>query len=169
MSVRNCGKLVAALISLLCAAPSAVAATCPQVGEEAVICAINAQRRAAELAPVSVNPKLALAARRHARDMVRRQYFSHTTLGGRSMVDRLTAAGYLTRGIGRWAVGEVLAWGSGPLGTPASAVDAWMHSPPHRRVLLYPAYREIGVGIEPGTPFAKPGATFAAELGSTGP
>jgi len=62
----------------------------------------------------------------------------------------------------------VLAWGSGPRSTAAAAVDAWMHSPPHRRVLLYPVYREIGVGIEPGTPFGASGATFAAELGSTG-
>jgi uncharacterized protein YkwD len=169
MLVRICGALlVAALTSPLCAAAAAGAPACPQAGEDAVICEINAERRAVSLPPVSANPKLALAARRHARDMVRRQYFSHMTLGGRSMVDRLTAAGYLTRGIGRWAVGEVLAWGSGTRSTAAAAVDAWMHSPPHRRVLLFPVYREIGVGIEPGTPFGAPGATFAAELGSTG-
>ena len=168
MSGRNCvGCIVVALTSLLTAAPVAPGATCPDYGETAVICAINAERQAAGRPPVAPHPKLALAARRHARDMVRRRYFSHTTLGGRSMTDRLFAVGYLARGIGRWAVGEVLAWGTGARSTPAATVAAWMQSPSHRRVLLWPDYDQVGVGIEPGTPFGGSGATFAAEFGGT--
>ena len=168
MSGRNCaGCIVVALTSLLTAVPVAPGATCPDYGETAVICAINAERHAAARPPVAPQPQLALAANRHARDMVRRRYFSHTTLGGRSMVDRLLAVGYLGRGTGAWEVGEVLAWGAGPLSTPAATVAAWMQSPSHRRVLLWPDYDEVGVGIEPGTPFGGAGATFAAELGST--
>jgi uncharacterized protein YkwD len=158
--------VVAALTSLLMTATPASA--CPAQGDTAVVCEINAQRRAFARPPVAMQDALDRAAGRYARDMVRRGFFSHTSPSGSTMVDRLRSAGYLTDGV-RWYAGEVLAWGSAELGAPAAIVAAWMRSPPHRRILLGRVYRDIGVGIATGTPAGVAGATYAAELGSVGP
>jgi uncharacterized protein YkwD len=91
---RICGgSAVVALTSLGLIASAA--ADCRGSGESAVICEVNVVRRAADRPALVAEPRLALAARRHARDMVRRGYFSHTTPAGRTMVDRLRAVGYL--------------------------------------------------------------------------
>lgn len=128
------------------------------------MCAVNVERAQRSRAPLVVQGELATAAKRHARDMVARGYFSHTSPSGRTFVDRLRSAGYLWPARS-WAVGEVLAWGDAGLSTPAAIVAAWMHSPGHRRVLMRRRYREIGVGIASGTPGGERGATYAAELG----
>jgi uncharacterized protein YkwD len=155
-----------ALISLLSVVPPA--AGCPAAGEVAVVCEVNHERGARGRPALAAQPVLTLAARRHARDMVRRRYFSHVTPSGRTLIDRMRSAGYLGRRAQSWAVGETLAWGSGELAEPAAIVDAWMRSRSHRRVLLSRAYREIGVAVEPGTPFGPAGSTYAAELGRAG-
>ena len=54
---------------------------------------------------------------------------------------------------GSWAAGEALAWGSGRQATPRGIVYAWMHSPPHRAVLLGRKYRDVGIGVALGSPF----------------
>jgi uncharacterized protein YkwD len=65
-----------------------------------------------------------------------------------------------------WTVGETLAWGWGTRATPAATVDSWLASPPHRRILLDAAYRDIGIGVALGIPVDDlDGATYAAELG----
>ena len=52
------------------------------------------------------------------------------------------------------------------LGTPASRVAAWMRSASHRPILLGASFREVGVGIAPGTPGAAgAGATYTADFG----
>lgn len=130
------------------------------------MCAVNAERVARSRPPLLVRGKLGVAARRHVRDMVRRRYFAHTSPSGQTFVDRLRAVGYLTPDRW-WAAGEVLAWGDAAITSPAATVAAWMRSRPHRRTLLARRYRDIGVGIVTGTPFGRPGATYAAELGRT--
>jgi uncharacterized protein YkwD len=52
--------------------------------------------------------------------------------------------------------------------TPRAAVNAWLHSPPHRRALLEPRFRQIGAGATIGTPIRTPGVTVAVELGRGG-
>jgi len=47
---------------------------------------------------------------------------------------------------GRWRVAENLAWGTGARGTAAGIVRAWLASPGHRRNLLRPGFRRIGLG-----------------------
>jgi uncharacterized protein YkwD len=48
--------------------------------------------------------------------------------------------------------------------------DAWMHSPPHRRVILDRSFREIGIGVARGVPVPDQGdgATFVLDLGEVG-
>ena len=142
-----------------------------QEAATAVVREINRRRAARELGRLGADPRLALAAQRHSRDMVRRGYFSHVTPDGRGMTTRVRATGYL-RDVTWWGLGETLAWGAGPCSTPASIVAGWMDSPSHRRVMLSRRYVEVGVGVELGVPFAPApasGATYAAELGVVRP
>jgi uncharacterized protein YkwD len=83
--------------------------------------------------------------------MVSDGYFAHTSPGGTTFIDRIESAGYM-RGASLWLVGENLVWGSGPLSTPQSMVEAWMDSPPHRANLLRGRFREVGVSAVHGTP-----------------
>jgi uncharacterized protein YkwD len=132
---------------------------------------INRERGARELVRLAGDPKLALAAQRRTRDMVRRRFFSHVTPDGRGMSAWVRATGYL-RKMAAWALGETLAWGAGPCSTPAATVAAWMDSPSHRRVMLSRRYLEIGVGVALGVPFEPApatGATYAAEFGFVRP
>jgi uncharacterized protein YkwD len=133
----------------------------------AVVCEVNRVRDARGLDALRQDGRLERAAESHARDMVRRGYFSHVTPEGETVSDRLRDAGYLGSRA-PWRVGEALAWGRRRLSTPAATVRAWMESPPHRRVLLNGRYREIGVGVADGVPSGGAGTTFAAELGVVG-
>jgi uncharacterized protein YkwD len=137
------------------------------VGASSVVCAINRARRKHGLAPLSSVRKLRKAGGRYARDMVSRHYFAHVTPEGRTLADRLRKVGYLDGGA--YSIGEALGTGSGANATPSSTVRAWMHSPPHRALLLSPAFREVGIGVMPGTPFGGGGAaTYVAEFGARG-
>jgi uncharacterized protein YkwD len=97
-----------------------------------------------------------------------RRYFAHETPGGLSAADRARRAGYL-RGARAWTLGEILAWLVDPRPTAAAVVDAWMHSPGHRSVVVRANLREAGVGIARGNPRTRAGgATFAVEFGRRG-
>ena len=132
----------------------------------AVRCLVNVERASRSLQPVTSSRSLERAAGGHARDMVRRRYFSHQSPAGTRVSERVRAAGSL-RGARSWTVGEVLAWLVRPRPTPAAVVDAWMRSKPHRVVLLRPSFRQIGAAHARGNPSVRGdgGATFAAVFG----
>lgn len=134
----------------------------------AALCLVNQERSSRGLAPLALNRRLTRAATGHARDMVRRNYFSHDSLGGGDFVDRIRKTGYVTRHAFP-SLGEDLAWGSGPLGTPRAIVQGWMESPGHRANILYRNFREAGIGVAFGDPGAgEEGATYALDFGSGG-
>jgi len=91
------------------------------------------------------------AALAHARDMVARDYFAHSSLAGAGVAARARGAGYSVSGYERWYVGEVIAWGKGTRSTPASVFKAWMNSSTHRRVILSARWRDVGIGCSRGT------------------
>ena len=98
--------------------------------------------------------------------MIRGGFFSHfgTTPPGQTLVDRLRRSHYLPAR--RYVVGENLAYGRGGRSTPASILRAWMHSTTHRANILAPSFREVGIGIEPGSPVApKRGVTYTTDFG----
>ena len=132
----------------------------------AIVCLVNTERGKRRLRRLRVNRELELAARRHARDMVVRRYFAHTSPSGSSVMDRILRTRYLRR-YGRWRVGEILGWGSGAQGTPAAIVAGWMRSPAHRRQILGP-YLELGVGVQRAAPrpLSRPASTFVVDFGS---
>ena len=134
---------------------------------DATLCLLNRRRAARGAKKLRHNQRLAKAARAHAADMVRRDYFDHTAPGGVSFVDRIMREDYVSPGQG-WRLGENLAWGSYQLATPKSVVRSWMHSPGHRANILNRSFREIGIGVvngspEPGTQHA---ATYATSFGT---
>jgi uncharacterized protein YkwD len=149
-----------------CASTASV--TSVPVVSSATLCLLNAERAARRLRPLRSNPKLAVAATKHSVDMVRRTYFAHDTLGGGAFDTRLTKVGYL-KGARSWAIGENIAWGTGTQATPASIVNEWMHSPPHRANILDRRYTEIGLGIATGAPengVGQPGLTYTTDFGT---
>jgi uncharacterized protein YkwD len=62
--------------------------------ESEVIDLVNLEREVQGLHPLSYDHQLATAARGHSEDMGLQDYFSHTSLDGRTVPDRITAAGY---------------------------------------------------------------------------
>ena len=177
---RLAALLLAVLTGLLIAAsPAAAEQACtagnatPAVASKreivrATLCELNRERAHSGLRALKLNKKLSRAARLHVRDMTRRNYFSHDTLGGGSFVDRIRRQGYL-RGARSWIVGENLAWGSRKYSRPSVIMRMWMNSPGHRANILNASFKEIGVGVAYDAPVAgggKPVGTYATEFGA---
>ena len=153
----------------ICAGPSAEPGeTSGAVLTRALLCTINAERHRHGLQGVRQNARLQAAARRHSRDMVARRYFSHTTPEGATLSQRVWRTGYL-RSARSWTVGENIAWGAGSLGSARAVVRAWMHSPGHRRVLLWATFDQVGIGVARGAPrrLGRPAVTYTADFGVT--
>ncbi|WP_162907438.1 CAP domain-containing protein [Allorhizocola rhizosphaerae] len=98
---------------------------------------VNRARQAAGLRPLAWSERLALAAERHARDMLERNFYSHWAPEGLSPSDRALAAGY------PWGCGENIAWN---LRTVGEVHQAWMASEGHRANILNPRYVVLGCG-----------------------
>jgi uncharacterized protein YkwD len=130
--------------------------------ERAIACLINRVRARYGLRRMHRNRTLAVTAARYARAMSRRNFFGHRGAGGSTPVSRARRAGYRCR-----ILGETLAYGRGYPGTPAGIVAQLMASPPHRRILLEPRVRDLGVGAARGVPRrgVHGGITVAAEFG----
>jgi uncharacterized protein YkwD len=111
--------------------------------DRAIVRQINAVRARHGRAPVNFSTRLRRLARHHTLDMLRRDSFSHDG-DGTTFAQRIHARVHYRK------VGENLALM--PRGTGARAiVRAWMHSPPHRAVLLDPAYHRVGVARANGS------------------
>jgi uncharacterized protein YkwD len=168
---------VCALLALPAASQAKRKATCAnanvapvaanlEVVRAAVLCLHNRERTARGLPKLSERAELRAAAEDHSVHMVDAQFFSHDAPDGTDMVDRILGAGY-ARGQG-WSLGENIAWGTGPLATPAAIHRAWMRSPGHKANILRRQFREIGIGIALGAPAntdGQDGATYTADFG----
>ena len=107
--------------------------------EQAVLDLINAHRVQAGCAPLIPHRQLTAAARGHSTDMALNDYFSHTSLDGRSPWDRMAEAGYTSFS----SAGENIAAG---YSSPASVVNGWMNSSGHRANILNCNFTETGIG-----------------------
>jgi uncharacterized protein YkwD len=107
--------------------------------ENQVLVIVNAERAKAGCKALTVDNRLAAAARKHSADMVARNYFSHTTPDGVDFSKRIDNEGY------RWStVGENIAAGQP---NAVEVMKAWMKSPGHRANILNCAFRNIGIGV----------------------
>jgi len=110
--------------------------------DSAIVRQINTIRARAGLSRVVATLRLKRLARHHTLDMLRRDSFSHDG-DGTTFSQRIKARVHYRK------VGETLA--SMPRRASARRiVRAWMQSPPHREVILDPAYRRIGVSGKGG-------------------
>jgi uncharacterized protein YkwD len=154
-------------------APAASALACPGADADAsstsrrtyartVECVVNTQRVQNGLVPLIHDSCLARAAWRFSRAMVLKRFFGHVSPEGSTPDERARAAGYDGGGLA-----ETIGWGSGSFATPAAIVDQWMHSPPHRAIILTPEFRYVGLGVASGSPAGVPaGATVTADFGT---
>lgn len=110
--------------------------------QQRVLVLVNAERRAAGCAGLTLDRRLIAAAARHAADMADRGYFAHESPAGDGAADRVSDAGY------RWsAYGENIARGQDG---PDEVVDGWMNSPEHRANILDCGLHQVGVGMSFG-------------------
>ncbi|SMD05457.1 CAP domain-containing protein [Sporomusa malonica] len=102
---------------------------------------LNNDREKQGLPRLIADSRLTQVARKHAADMVSKNYFSHTNLQGQSPFDRLKANGIAYR-----SAGENIAYNY----NIADMEAAWMKSPGHRANILNSGYTHVGVGLYPG-------------------
>ncbi len=111
--------------------------------ETAVVNLVNQERVAAGLVPLMPHATIQSAARAHGREMFASGYLTHLSRDGRTPRDRVLRLGVRVR-----VIGENLAYAA----DARAAHDALMASEPHRRNILLPEYRLIGVAVVDGGP-----------------
>ena len=93
----------------------------------------------APVAALTWNCELGQAATAHSQDMANNNYFSHTSLDGRSFSERIRATGYT--GSPR---SEIIAAGQRDV---QSVVNSWMNSPGHCSAIMSGSSNEVGAGV----------------------
>ncbi|MDX6628235.1 MAG: hypothetical protein QOH00_481 [Gaiellales bacterium] len=140
-------SLLVSLAVLVAPATSQAATTIAyQAGsEQQVLMLLNQIRRQHGLGMLALSAPLRTAARGHSADMLQGGYFDHDSLneGWDARISR-----YLRSSL----IGETIARGGGPTGSPSAMVNQWMHSALHRRVILTAGFRLVGIGIATGAP-----------------
>lgn len=104
-----------------------------------VLDSLNAERRAAGLAGLTLSTRLDRAAQDHACDNADHQSYSHEGSDGSTLKTRLRRVGYGFR-----TAAENTGRG---FGSTAKVVAFWMGSPGHRANILLGRLREVGIGI----------------------
>jgi uncharacterized protein YkwD len=98
--------------------------------------------RYAATGPLAPSSLLNQAAREHAIDMARNDYFEHIGMDGSAPKERLARLGYRSR-----LTGENIAY------APQSAeevVSGWLASPGHCANIMEPRFREMGIAFAVG-------------------
>jgi uncharacterized protein YkwD len=111
--------------------------------EAQVLAELNAIRRAHDLVPLRLSRPLSSAADSHSRAMGTFGFFSHSSRDGSPFWKRVKSF-YGPGSNGGWSVGENLLWSTTGLDA-SDALKMWMASPGHRKNILTPGWREIGL------------------------
>jgi uncharacterized protein YkwD len=121
---------------------SAAIATPPPAEATAGLTVANEIRQQNNLPLFRANPILTAVAQGQAEDMLRRNYFAHSTPEGLSPFDRMDKAG-LRYG----AAAENIAMGETD---PHAVFQMWLFSPGHKKNLLNKIYLRQGIGYAGG-------------------
>lgn len=111
--------------------------TVDQTSENTMLDLVNKERAKVGSAPLEMNSSLLEVAREYSKDMAARDYFCHYSPEGEDVGDRLNA-----QDISYAIAGENLAYAP----TVNTAHTGLMNSPGHKRNILDPAFREVGIG-----------------------
>jgi uncharacterized protein YkwD/uncharacterized membrane protein required for colicin V production len=106
--------------------------------EQKMLVLLNEEREKMGLKSLKPDPEMLAVAREHSKDMFSRGYFAHETPEGLSPFDRMKKAKV-------WflAAGENLALGQ----TLYICHRGLMNSPGHRKNILNPAFRRVGIAV----------------------
>lgn len=114
--------------------------------EKEVFDLINAKRTAAGLSALKVDAELQNVARAKAEDMVKNNYFSHTSPTYGSPFDMMKSFGVSYK-----TAGENIAGNSSNTG----AVNAWMNSEGHKANILNSSFNYTGVAVVKSSKYGK--------------
>jgi uncharacterized protein YkwD len=114
--------------------------------EEEMLIRVNKERRDRGIVELTIDPALRDLARKYARDMFERGYFSHYNPEGMSPFDRMEQAG-----IHFIAAGENLALAP----NVTIAHQGLMDSPGHRANILSTDFGKVGIGVMDGGMFGR--------------
>ena len=151
MRLRSACLVVLAVLALLSVGASGATAAGNPVRtlsaasklESQVLIELNTIRRSHGLVPLRLSSPLSSAAESHSRAMGKFGFFSHSSRDGSAFWKRVQR--FYGPGKSRnWSVGENLLWST--TGLDASrALKLWMASPGHRKNILTPHWREVGL------------------------
>jgi uncharacterized protein YkwD len=142
MRRRISALALASLASLVMSAAASEAAPQPHVARgaygNALLRALNHMRAQQGLPAYTVDARMNRGATAYSGMLARNGFFAHG-----AWQPRVAHAARQAR-----PLGEVLGWlaPEGPRGEAGWLVNAWLHSPEHRRVLLDGSFRRVGIG-----------------------
>jgi uncharacterized protein YkwD len=145
MKRLNLIKLISLVMVFLFAISSPALAKKPSANERLLYKLLNEKRQEQGLKKLRRGKKIEVAARRHSRDMVENNFFSHVGQDGENLADRLRKA----RVKGWKSAGENLAGA----GSVEVAFDLWLASPAHRNNMLRSNYTNVGIDVTEGGPY----------------
>jgi uncharacterized protein YkwD len=151
------------------ASPRTVAAwssgTFSSASERELVSLTNRSRASAGLRSLRVDSTLTTVARWRSKDMIDRDYFSHSIPGYKSVFKKLDSKGYCYR-----VAGENIGWNTYRDDEATAAIHAmFMDSPAHRQNILGKAWEVIGIGAYKGSDGKKMWTVlFADKCGSSG-
>lgn len=116
-----------------------VLGTMSDFSASSLLASTNEQRAADKESQLSIDPLLSHAAQAKADDMVRADYWSHTSPDGKTPWTFIAASGYSYE-----RAGENLAYG---FSGAAQTINGWMNSPEHRANILNAQYQNVGFGV----------------------
>lgn len=118
--------------------------------EAGVLLDTNEFRRQHGLAPLLVDGKLMMIARRHAISMAKRDRFGDTDQDGHVMQGKDPAARVKEGGYHFTRIAENVGYEHGKHDPAENVMTRWKESPPERENLLHPGVVEVGLGAEQG-------------------
>ncbi len=125
---------------------------------ESVIYFVNEERKLRDLEVLAENDRLFKAAQEKSEDMINSGYFAHTSPGG------ITPWHWIDENEYDYIyAGENLAIN---FSDAESQHKAWMDSPDHRKNIINPNYKEIGVAIREGNINGKPAVITVQMFGA---
>ncbi len=152
------------------AAPSATLAWSSESfsasSESELVALTNRSRASAGLKALKIDSRLTSVARWRSKDMIQRDYFSHSIPGYGKVWDKLHAIGYCYN-----VAGENIGWNNYPDDVATAAIHKmFMGSAGHRANILGKAWDVIGIGAYKGPTGKKMWTVlFADKCGSTAP
>lgn len=125
---------------------SAPELTVDSESEEVMLALVNEEREKAGLEPLVIDESLVAVARLHSFDMWEKEYFAHESPDGKTPFDRLVDGG-----VGFHKAGENLALSR----DVQRAHKGLMESEGHRKNILEPDFKRVGIGVVDGGIYGK--------------